>query len=362
MKEIRFTNTIQISEDKGSLASCSGEFPEKWKTEPEVIKKYLDNNHVLDITLDARKKELIQQGYRLIGSHSAIKVCHYCKESIRGKNVCYKNTFYGIKSWQCIQASVTLDFCNLRCEWCWRNIEYNFPKNTEFKDSPEFIVDGFIKAHTDIIKGFQGNKNANQLRVKESQKPKHVALSLTGDACMYPRLPELIEEIHKRDMTSFLVTNGTFPDMVEKLIKHQPTQIYITLPAPNENIYNKVCRPFADGGWQKILKSLSLLKNFQRSVIRLTLAKGMNMLNPEEYAELIKDIDFDFLELKAAMPIGPAQYRMTFDNMPYHKEIVDFAEKIGKITDHKIISEKEESRVVLMTKNGKDKKRFLELG
>ena len=86
------------------------------------------------------------------------------------------------------------------------------------------------------------------------------------------------------------------------------------------------------------------------------------MLNPEEYAELIKDIDFDFLELKAAMPIGPAQYRMTFDNMPYHKEIVDFAEKIGKITDHKIISEKEESRVVLMTKNGKDKKRFLELG
>ena len=321
----------------------------------------LEKNQALDITLDARKRELIQQGYRLIGNHSAIKVCHYCKEAIRGKNVCYKNTFYGIKSWQCIQASVTLDFCNLRCEWCWRNIEYNFPKNTEFKDPPEFIIDSFIKAHTEILKGFKGNTNANQSRVKESQTPKHIALSLTGDACMYPRLPELIEEVHSRDMTSFLVTNGTFPNMVEKLIKHQPTQVYITLPAPNKEMYNKVCRPFADGSWRKILKSLSLLKNFKRSVIRLTLAKGMNMFYPEQYADIIKDIDFDFLELKAAMPVGPAQYRMTLANMPFHEDIIDFAEKIGKITGHKIISEKKDSRVVLMTKKDKERKQFLDL-
>ena len=320
----------------------------------------MSKNNKSNITLDTRKRELISQGYRLIGNHSAIKICHYCKESIRGKNVCYKNTFYGIKSWQCIQASVTLDFCNLRCEWCWRNIEYNFPKNTAFNDSPKSIINGFIKAHTEILLGFKGNKNANKTRVKESQKPKHVALSLTGDACMYPRLPELIEEIHKKEMTSFLVANGTFPEMIEKLIKHQPTQIYITLPAPNEEIYNKVCRPFAKDGWQKILKSLSLLKNFNRSVIRITLAKEMNMLYPEQYADLIKGINFDFLEIKAAMPIGPAMFRMTSDNMPSHNEIISFAEAIEKITGHKIISEKKDSRVVLMAKEN-SKKRFLDL-
>ncbi|MBI4154525.1 4-demethylwyosine synthase TYW1 [Candidatus Woesearchaeota archaeon] len=356
MANIKFQNTIQVLKQE-PLASCSGEFPKDWR-----VKNYLENNQEVDITLDARKKELIQQGYRLIGNHSAIKVCHYCKEAIRGKNVCYKNTFYGIKSWQCIQASVTLDFCNLRCEWCWRNIEYNFPKNTEFKDPPDFIVDGFIKAHTQILKGFQGNENADQIRVKESQKPRHIALSLTRDACMYPRLPELIEEIHAKNMTSFLVTNGTFPNMVEKLISHQPTQIYITLPAPNEGLYNKACRPFAEGDWQKILKSLKLLHNFQRSVIRMTLAKGMNMFYPEQYAEIIKDIDFDFLELKSAMPVGPAQYRMTLDNMPFHEEIVQFAKEVGKIAGLEIRDEKKDSRVVLMTHKGKERKRFLDLG
>ncbi len=313
-----------------------------------------------DTALDARKQELISQGYRLIGNHSAIKICHYCKEAIRGKNVCYKNTFYGIRSWQCIQASVTLDFCNLRCEWCWRNIEYNFPKNTRFNDPPELIVDGFIKAHKEILIGFKGNKNANKDRISESQRPKHIALSLTGDACMYPRLPELIEEIHKRGMTSFLVTNGTFPEMIKKLIKHQPTQIYITLPAPNEKIYNKVCRPFTSEGFKKIKQSLSLLKNFNRGVIRLTLAKGMNMLYPEQYAGLIKNTKFDFLEIKAAMPIGPAQYRMTSDNMPSHNEIIDFAGAIGNITGHKIISEKMDSRVVLLVKDT-NKKRFIDV-
>ncbi len=359
MSNIKFHSTIQTLE-KENLASCSGEFPENLKMK-EALRNYLNKNQPTDIDLDARKKELISQGYRLIGNHSAIKVCHYCKEAIRGKNVCYKNTFYGIKSWQCIQASVTLDFCNLRCEWCWRNIEYNFPKNTEFKDPPDLIIDGFIKAHIEILKGFKGNINANQSRVKESQKPKHVALSLTGDACMYPRLPELIEEIHAKNMTSFLVTNGTFPDMIQKLISHQPTQIYVTLPAPNEEMYNSVCRPFTKDGWQKIMKSLNLLKNFKRSVIRLTLAKEMNMFYPEQYAEIIKDIDFDFLELKAAMPVGPAQYRMTLANMPYHGGIVDFAERIGKITGHKIISEKKDSRVVLMAKKNKERKRFLDL-
>ena len=94
-------------------------------------------------TLYLRRLVLEKQGYKLVGNHSAIKICHWCKSSINDKGVCYKNKFYGIHSWQCIQASVTLDVCNLRCAFCWRDIDYN-PNGVNFNDNPQEIVQGFI--------------------------------------------------------------------------------------------------------------------------------------------------------------------------------------------------------------------------
>ena len=70
--------------------------------------------------------------------------------------------------------------------------------------------------------------------------PKHFAFSLSGEPTFYPRLPELIDELKKRNITSFLVTNGTNPEMLKKLIEHPPTQLYLTLPAPDEETYKKV--------------------------------------------------------------------------------------------------------------------------
>ena len=37
-----------------------------------------------------KKKDLEKQGYRIVGNHSAIKVCHWTKRAIRGEDVCYK--------------------------------------------------------------------------------------------------------------------------------------------------------------------------------------------------------------------------------------------------------------------------------
>ena len=61
-----------------------------------------------DESLEIRRKFLEKQGYRLVGKHSAIKLCYYCKSSLKDNGDCYKNKFYGINSWKCIQASVTL--------------------------------------------------------------------------------------------------------------------------------------------------------------------------------------------------------------------------------------------------------------
>ena len=310
-----------------------------------------------ETTLLLRRKILAKQGYRIVGNHSAIKLCNYCKSSLKDKIPCYKNTFYGINSWQCIQATVTLDVCNLRCRWCWRDIDYN-PKNVKFTDDPKEIVVGFIREQRNALIGYFGYDKVNKERLDESMRPKHVALSLTGDACMYPRLPELIDEIHRSNMTSFLVTNGTFTEMVRKLVDHQPTQVYITLPAPDEETFEEVCKPLSFNGWKRIMESIKLLKYFNRSVIRLTLGKEWNFKDPEKYAEIFNKNEFKFLELKSAMPIGGASYRMRYDQMPTHGEIKNFAEKIQELTDFRIVDEQKESRVVLMCKE-ENSERFL---
>jgi len=304
-------------------------------------------------TLYLRRLLLEKQGYKLVGNHSAIKLCHWCRSSLNGKTACYKNTFYGINSWQCVQASVTLDICNMRCRWCWRDIDYN-PKNVRFTDDPQDIVKGFIEKQREILIGFYGNKNADRIKIDEGMRPRHIALSLTGDACMYPRLPELIDEIHRNNMTSFLVTNGTFPHMVEKLIEHQPTQMYITLPAPDEETFEEVCKPLGPHGWGRIMKSISLLGFFNRSVIRLTLGKEWNFKDPEKYAKIINNNEFRFLELKSAVPIGGAMYRMSPDQVIKHEELKEFAKKIEELTNFKIIDEQRESLVILMSKEDSD--------
>lgn len=289
-----------------------------------------------------RLKDLRKQGYRLVGKHSAVKVCLWCKKAIRGEDVCYKNTFYGIDSWRCIQASVSVDKCNLRCQWCWRDINTNYAG--ELDDEPREILDGLIREQIKALEGFKGNENIDKKRFREAQEPKHIALSLSGDACLYLRLPELVNEINKRGMTSFVVTNGCFPEMLKKI---KPTQLYITLPAPNFKIFERVCRG-SKKDWDNIMESLNLLKEHKRGTVRLTLAKGMNMLNPEDYAKILKNVGFKFLEIKAAMPVGYARYRMEYEQMPLHSDIMEFAEKIARLNSLKIIDEKKNSRVVLV--------------
>ena len=295
-----------------------------------------------------RIKDLEKQGYRLVGNHSAIKVCDWTKQAIRCEGTCYKNIFYGINSHRCIQMTPSFS-CNHRCQFCWRDIGFTSDKWEGKVDEPKDIVDGCIKAHIKYLQGFGGSSRKDNKRYMESLRPLHFAISLSGEPTLYPKLPELIKEIHSRGMTSFLVTNGTNPDMLKKLLKHQPTQLYITLPAPDEETYKNVCKPLIKGGWNKIKESLDLLSKFNcRKAIRMTLVKDINMNNPEGYAKLLKDAKPDFIELKAYMWVGYSIERLSIENMPRHPEIKEFAEKITKLTNLKIIDEKTNSRVVLL--------------
>jgi len=299
-----------------------------------------------------KQKHLYNQGYRLVGNHSAIKVCLWTKKSICGEDHCYKQQFYDTITHRCVQMTPALHTCTHRCVWCWRDIDFTKPKWKGKTDDPEFIIDECIKAHVKYLQGFGGNKKTDWKKYKEINKPQQFAISLSGEPTMYPKLPELILELKKRKINQFLVTNGTNPLMLKKLVdkKAQPTQLYITVPAPDEQTYKKVCRPLIKNGWKKINDSLKLLKKFKRNVMRLTLVKNVNMIKPQKYASLIKKYKPKYVECKAYMWVGFSRKRLNKENMPPHKEIKNFAKKVARYSNYKIKDEKKQSRVVLLTK------------
>jgi len=307
-------------------------------------------------------KKLIQtlkkQSYHIIGNHSAVKRCKWLYESIVNGRVCYKEKFYGIKSHRCIQMSPSLYYCTQHCLFCWRaqsgdlQVTWDEMKYSHV-DSPEDIVAGSFKAQERILTGYKGNPKTDWRKLTEALSPKQVAISLTGEPTLYPNIGELIRTYHQKGLTTFLVSNGTLPDRLSN-ISQEPTQLYVSLCAPNEQVYNKVCRPLMPNAWKKLNETLDYMQSFKcRTVVRMTLVKSHNMNLIEEYAKLIEKTNPTFIETKAYMHIGFSNLRLGFDNMPQLPEVEDFASKLAEKTGYYIINESADSRVVLLSKKAK---------
>lgn len=298
-----------------------------------------------------------KQHYALVGRHSGVKLCHWLKESIKHNRVCYKQKFYGIHSHRCLQMTPVLAWCTHNCVFCWRPMEgflgTELPKPW---DDPAFIVEESIKAQRKLLSGFGGIKDRiNVKKYEEAQEPKHAAISLSGEPTLYPYIGDLVEEFHKRGFTTFIVTNGTVPEAIEQMKKEGklPTQLYVSLTAPDIETYNRVNIPMIPDGWERIIKTLELMRDLPtRTVIRLTLVKGENMHNPKGYAELIMKAKPMFVEAKAYMFVGFSRNRLTINNMPKHEEIKAFAEELVKyLPGYHIEDEYQPSRVVLIMRD-----------
>jgi tRNA wybutosine-synthesizing protein 1 len=72
--------------------------------------------------------------------------------------------------------------------------------------------------------------------------------------------------------------------------------------------------------------------------------------HPELYAKLIEKANPTYIEPKAYMHVGFSRLRLSFENMPSHEEIRNFADDLAKETGYSILDEAKESRVVLLSK------------
>ena len=303
-----------------------------------------------------QKKKLNEQGYRLIGNHSSVKRCEWTKNMIRGKGECYKHWFYGINSNQCLQMTTSLTCAN-QCMFCWREYKLaskKWPIKDSQTDNPDFIINESIKSHDKLLTGFKGNTNPNPDKepYNKSKTIKHAALSLIGESILYPKINEIINEFHKKGISTFLVTNAQYPEQIKSLAP--VTQLYISLDAPTQELIKKIDKPIFKDYWQRLNQSLEIMsKKKQRTCIRLTLIKYVNMSEDlcENYSNLIKKASPDFIEVKAYMSVGASLKNFKYKNMPTSKEIMQFSQKLIKyLKDYEIVSEHYASRVVMLAK------------
>ncbi len=282
------------------------------------------------------------KGYQIVGRHSAVKTCLWLKKSLKDKGICYKQKFYSIKSHRCLQMTPAL-ICNQSCIYCWRPLE--LLDEPEGWDTPEFIVEESIKAQHRLLSGFHGTPNVNKKKLEEAYNPNQVAISLIGEPTLYPMLDELIDEYKKRGFTTFVVSNGTNPNVIEKI---DPYQLYISLTAYSEESHLTLNRP-SKNYWDEINKSLRILSEKDcRTVLRLTLIKGYNM-KAENYVKLIEKASPMFIEAKAYMYLGYSRLRLPKTAMPEHEEVRKFSEELAKLTGYEIKDESQISRVVLLS-------------
>ena len=306
------------------------------------------------------KTKLEKQQYRIAGSHSAVKTCTWLKHSLRGEGVCYKSQFYGIESHRCLQCTPATIWCNLKCIFCWRSASWYHKKMMDCKvDEPSLIVDEMIKQQQKLIAGFNKHPQVPEYMYEEAMSPKHAAISLSGEPTFYPKIGELLEEFHSRDMTTFLVTNGTTPEVLEQL-DPLPSQLYMTMIAPTEELFEKTARPSDKNAWNKIMETIEILPNVEtRRVMRLTLVPGYNMSEPQKYKELFLKSEADYLEPKGFMSVGDSRQRLPYEIMPRFEKINQFSNEIIKESDLKIIDFKEDSAVTLIAKEDYSNRKHL---
>ena len=298
--------------------------------------------------LSAPCDALRKQGYQFFSpqSSAALKPCLWCKRSLAGGDMCYKHQFYGIDSHRCVQLTPTLR-CNHRCLFCWRSFEHEV--TTEEVCPPDVILTEISRLQKKALAGYNAvlDNTVTDERWTEALNPRHVAISLSGEPTLYPELPELIGRFNEQKFTTFLVSNGTNPDVLSRC---RPFQMYVSLNAPDEETYRTVCRPVSDT-WESVMESLNLLKD-RRSAIRITLVSGYNDTSPGKYSALLQDSGALYVEVKGYMYLGYSRKRLERKNMPEHEAVRVFTEKIAAACDYQYRDENRLSRVVLLERVG----------
>lgn len=292
-------------------------------------------------------EHLEKQQYRVIDGTAAVKLCHWMRQKMIYGRACYKEEFYGIECHRCMQMTPVVNACNFRCLFCWRYHGMTGMGDGKRPD-PEQLLDRCLAEQRLLVSGFHGDARCDRKLWEEARNPNQIAISLSGEPTLYPELGDFIALCKRRGMTTFLVTNGSVPKAIENL-STLPTQLYVTLAAPNKDLFERLCVPQSPNAWENLMKTLELLPSLStRTVIRHTLVDGRNLGWEEEYAKLDRIADTTFVEPKGYVFVGDSRTRMKVTNMPSHQSVREFSLRLAEKLSLDFLGERADSRVVLL--------------
>ncbi|ODM90500.1 S-adenosyl-L-methionine-dependent tRNA 4-demethylwyosine synthase, partial [Orchesella cincta] len=296
------------------------------------------------VTPDLRKA-LTKQGYKIVGTHSGVKLCRWTKSMLRGR-----------------ADATSTHFTELRAIVVWKRLQvwhvptsvhHSNPVGTEWKwqmEDPNTILDGMLQNHYKMINEFKGVPGVMQHRLDEGMQARHCALSLVGEPIMYPEINRFVRLLHEKAISTFLVTNAQFPDAILNL--DPVTQLYVSVDAATKESLKKIDRPLFRDFWERFIDSLKALRDKkQRTVYRLTLVKDFNVTELDNYAKLVELGNPDFIEIKGVTYCGTSKAStLTMENVPWHEENLCNT----YLPDYQLACEHEHSNCVLVAH-----KRFL---
>ena len=238
------------------------------------------------------------------------------------------------------------------------NITYNFNSRIDPSLDAESLLATYVTTREEIAKAMES-----------AYHPSHAAISLAGEPTLYPHIAGLVEEFRKRDFTTFIVSNGTTPDVISNM-PVLPTQLYITLPPPDEKLYFKIHRPSIPGAYNRIMETLQLLPSLScRTCLRITQVKGLNDVSTTEAIDgiisMVKIANPNFLEikgmavearamlLKKRLGLGGDGSKIgeSLGYAPTFEDVLEFASKLSAAGGFPIIEMSKPSRDVLMLVN-----------
>ncbi|KAJ0963309.1 hypothetical protein J5N97_028431 [Dioscorea zingiberensis] len=343
-----------VESEDVDMEDIAGKAPSKRSS--EVLKNGVENG-VREMVTPVIRASLEKQGYKIIGSHSGVKICRWTKSQLRGRGGCYKHSFYGIESHRCMEATPSLACAN-KCVFCWRHHSNPVGKSWRWKmDDALEIVNGAIDQHTKMIKQMKGVPGVKQEQLLEGLSPRHCALSLVGEPIMYPEINTIVDELHRRHISTFLVTNAQFPERIE--ILKPVTQLYVSVDAASKESLKAIDRPLFGDFWERFLDSLKALQDKeQRTVYRLTLVKGWNAEDVDAYSNLLAIGKPDLVEIKGVTYCGSsATSKLTMENVPWHSDVKAFSEAMAVRSngEYEVACEHVHSCCVLLAKVDKFK-------
>ena len=142
--------------------------------------------------------------------------------------------------------------------------QYNVGMIIKKADSPDKIINQCIKNQLKMIIGFKGNKNIDWKKYEEAQKPKHFAISLSGEPTIYPFIKEAISYAREKGIKEIEIQSNCLVladlNKAKELQQAGQTGIFVTIHSDKEEIFEQITR--VPGSFKKTMQGIKNLINW----------------------------------------------------------------------------------------------------